>query len=465
VLALFGLAPAPASAQGLECPEVDFSTEVGSREITIRWGDPPLEVRTRVDLSLRKIANFIVGPDSMVADDSIAWRGTALPAIGGQYLGRCDVGYKFTSQRSVPRFTTVDSARVAAGWSGTSLPASGGTYRSCQPESAFVFTVDQGGTIAPSGGTASRITWTQAGGGRSGAIDVPSSYAPGAQLAVFGGMTVGFSAGTLVAGESFTIAPRVPPAAIIRWARIESGFGNPVDSTITLCRPDTAYAIENGLTLSLAPGSVFEADFDGDSLGVFRASAQTYDGFRLWRTDISNLGADTMTVLREFYLCRESDEDFFEGEERVYRDLEVHNGFPYEYAVTCFDTLSATESPVRRTAKLYPRTPPGGGLGDIRVVPNPYKRRAAWEEGGESKIQFINVPEGTAIRIYTVAGSLVREIFPEEIALGCSGDVLPGCVNWNLRNGQGREVVSGIYIFHAETRGGDSHVGKFMIAR
>jgi hypothetical protein len=38
-------------------------------------------------------------------------------------------------------------------------------------------------------------------------------------------------------------------------------------------------------------------------------------------------------------------------------------------------------------------------------------------------------------------------------------------VNWNLRNGQGREVVSGIYIFHAETRGGDSHVGKFMIAR
>src|SRR5262245_56492143 len=55
VLMLLSLAPGAVQAQGIDCPDVNFTTDVGSRIITLRWQDPPLEARTKVEISLRKI--------------------------------------------------------------------------------------------------------------------------------------------------------------------------------------------------------------------------------------------------------------------------------------------------------------------------------------------------------------------------------------------------------------------------
>jgi hypothetical protein len=469
---LLSLAPGAVQAQGIECPDVDFTTEVGSQVITLRWEDPPLEARTIVEVSLRKIGNFLP------MDDSLAWRGTAIPMVVGSFLGRCDYLYVFNSdtQDTIGNgFSSVDTARVSETWSGTSMPVSGGNIPTCTSDSAFVFTVDQGGVIDAAAGTAASLTWRQD-ATRSGALDIPASYVPGQFLEVASGLQVAFTPGTLVAGETFSIAIIAPGNIEIDWFRFKlpntaviddsSLTGSPGFGSITFCRPDTAIAFDQGLSLSLSPGTVFETDFDGDSLGVFRARAQSYDGFRIRRTDVSNLNADSMTILQEYYLCRDSDSEFFEGgPERSYEDREVHNGFPYQYAVTCFDTLSHTESTIDRTESLYPRTLPGADPNQIQVVPNPYKRRVAWEEGGEAKVQFVNVPIGTFLRIYTAAGSLVREIPADEVSLGCSASQFAGCINWNLRNGQGEEIVSGVYIFQAEAPGGKTHVGKFMVAR
>src|SRR5262245_40625208 len=137
-----------AAAQGIDCPDVNFTTEVGTGSITLRWSDPPESARTEVTLSLNKVSNFLPGEDST----ALSWRGTSLPTIGGHYVGNCDFIYKFKSLNNVPNFSTVDTARVGPGWSGTSFPTSGGTFRSCVDSLAFHFTLIDGGAISPTGG-------------------------------------------------------------------------------------------------------------------------------------------------------------------------------------------------------------------------------------------------------------------------------------------------------------------------
>lgn len=461
VLALAGAAlPGAARAQNIVCPEVGFATDVGDRMITLRWDDPPDSVRSRLTISLMKVRNITCGPDSIcTAEDSLSWRATSLPAVGGLYTGGCDRVYVFRNFNDVRAFSTVDPARVAGVWSGTSFPRSAGTFQSCRDSVEFRFEVTAGGEVGGPGG--GQVAWQDT-LGHAGTVVVPAGYTPGTPLDVFAGLRVSFTSGTLVAGDRFTIRTRVPKPVLMQWVRPVTEFED-TTGLVTICRPDTAVAIEDGLTISLSPGDLPEYEPNGDSVAVFRVRAESYDGFRVYRSDIR--GLDEFVLVREFNTCRLADSSFFEGTERVYRDTEVHNGFPYRYAVTCYDTLSASESAFLPTPPLYPRTPPAASADEIRVVPNPYKRRAAWEEGGEGKVQFVNVPRSATIRIYTSSGSLVREIGPDEVNKGCSTASLPGCVNWDLRNGQGREVVSGIYIFQAEAPGTEPYIGKFMVAR
>jgi hypothetical protein len=450
-----------AEGQSIVCPPVEFSTEVDPRAITLHWQDPPESLQTTATLSLKKIRAIACGPDSIcTSEDSLSWRGTSLPTIAGRYTGRCDVTFTFRYNGLPARFTTVDSARVDPGWTGSSLPVSGGAYPSCSDTALFRLHVTAGGDIGGAAGL--EVAWQDTAGG-SGVVVIPPGYTPGTFLDMSKGVRVAFTAGSLVAGEAFAIRTRVPEPVVLRYVR---PISQTLDElfTVTLCRPDTAVTLEDGLTLTLSPGMLLPNSEDlGDSVGTFRVRAERFDGFRVYRSDIRGLGE--FTLLREFNSCRAADSVFFVTSDHEYRDIEVHNGFPYRYAVTCYDTLSAAESPRSPTVALYPRSDPASASNEIRVVPNPYKRRAAWEEGGESKIQFINVPLSATIRIYTVSGSLVREIRPEDVSRGCGALPLPGCVNWDLRNGQGEEIVSGIYIYQAETPGSDSFVGKFMVAR
>ncbi len=88
-------------------------------------------------------------------------------------------------------------------------------------------------------------------------------------------------------------------------------------------------------------------------------------------------------------------------------------------------------------------------LEDIRVVPNPYVATAEWEQPlrpgvisgrGERKIDFINVPEGSKIDIFTSRGSHV-------ITLHHEGGITDGAVSWNLRTKENLEVAFGVYFY------------------
>jgi hypothetical protein len=115
-------------------------------------------------------------------------------------------------------------------------------------------------------------------------------------------------------------------------------------------------------------------------------------------------------------------------------------------------------------------------LDRIRVVPNPYfvTNRAVISEGTD-KIFFTHLPPRCTVRIYTLAGELVREIehehtspfnAEERLAQGDKG----GTESFDLLSYNNQALASGVYIYHVEARDeGNAVVGnkisRFAIIR
>ncbi len=119
--------------------------------------------------------------------------------------------------------------------------------------------------------------------------------------------------------------------------------------------------------------------------------------------------------------------------------------------------------------------------GDIIVVPNPYRGDVDYADMGWEvidgkytyqeeyrKIAFLNIPEKCVIRIYTLAGDLVKVIAHN----GSSKWDMPywygkNGAYWNLISDNNQAVVSGIYLFSVQDADKkiDDFVGKFVIIK
>lgn len=82
-------------------------------------------------------------------------------------------------------------------------------------------------------------------------------------------------------------------------------------------------------------------------------------------------------------------------------------------------------------------------LEDVYVVPNPYRGSEPWDQGASHRVQFRNLPSKAEVRIYTVAGDLVRILDHES--------TLSGAADWDLKNGHGDDVTAGIYMYRVTT--------------
>ena len=91
----------------------------------------------------------------------------------------------------------------------------------------------------------------------------------------------------------------------------------------------------------------------------------------------------------------------------------------------------------------------------VVVVPNPYRGRERWDQPGEKRVQFHNLPARATVKIFTLAGDLVREL--------AKTDPASGNLDWNLRNADGREITSGIYLFHVLSDQGFETKGNFVV--
>jgi len=101
------------------------------------------------------------------------------------------------------------------------------------------------------------------------------------------------------------------------------------------------------------------------------------------------------------------------------------------------------------------------GAKKISVKPNPYKKRAVFDnflDASDHKILFYNLPPKAKITILDVVGQIIQVID------FVSTDPSNGMTYWNMFSKNGVEVASGLYIYVAEYEGG-KQVGYFTIMR
>ena len=128
--------------------------------------------------------------------------------------------------------------------------------------------------------------------------------------------------------------------------------------------------------------------------------------------------------------------------------------------------LTAEDSYLIRTSASKAAVTDKNQLKQVKVVPNPYVVTSIFETNIERKeVQFHFLPQQCTIRIFTIAGELVRVIEHREGSLGWRG---PAVEAWDLRTYNNQEVAFGIYIFHVQTDSGGetfSETGKFAVIR
>src|SRR5258708_10254137 len=96
-------------------------------------------------------------------------------------------------------------------------------------------------------------------------------------------------------------------------------------------------------------------------------------------------------------------------------------------------------------------------LQGVIVVPNPYRGHERWDQPGLGRVQFQNLPAAVKVRIYTVAGDLVRELV--------KNDPLSGNLDWDLNNASQKDVASGIYVVHVTSSQGFEQKGHCVVIR
>jgi hypothetical protein len=152
------------------------------------------------------------------------------------------------------------------------------------------------------------------------------------------------------------------------------------------------------------------------------------------------------------------------------------DAFPYHYSWmfsldTAFynpsegDVLTVEGAPMNGPDDVFLFRPDGinataasNELKNIRVAPNPYFGRYSAQietVNQPSVITFNRLPVKCTIRIYSLAGDLVRTLENTD------GD---GAETWDLLSSTGQQVASGMYIFHVESDYGE-HLGRFAIIK
>ena len=92
----------------------------------------------------------------------------------------------------------------------------------------------------------------------------------------------------------------------------------------------------------------------------------------------------------------------------------------------------------------------------INVYPNPYYGAHSGEANQFSRwVRFTHLPPTCTIRVFNLAGELVRKI--ERINSDAVNE------NWDLLNTYGLPIASGIYIYHVEAPGVGEKIGKLTV--
>jgi hypothetical protein len=191
-----------------------------------------------------------------------------------------------------------------------------------------------------------------------------------------------------------------------------------------------------------------------------------------------SLGADSVNIDGTWYHYRQ-------------RVSGLKTGFKYFAAVTAYDIgdaqIESLESGITQNlAQAVPAPSPSEAVGrKVTVFPNPYKVEAKWDAGSlvrDHYLWFANLPQRCTIRIYTLAGDLLKSFAFDgatydgssarglfnpgaEAALGAP-ELSGSLFAWDLITDQGQAAASGLYIYSIEdATTGEVQRGKFLILK
>jgi hypothetical protein len=230
---------------------------------------------------------------------------------------------------------------------------------------------------------------------------------------------------------------------------------------------------------------------------------QDFEGYRIYSSPKTSGIEGGYTLLGQFDLMNDigynsglepitlQEPVTLDGHTYQYRFINegVLNGFPTgnAFAVTAFDqgdpqnNLESLESDIDENLTFtYPGTPTAPKAGQAYVYPNPYKVSAAWDGSGDRErlIWFANLPERCTIKIFTLAGDLVKTMEHNaatydgsnverlSTGFGVSRRALPGGEHaWDLISEYDQSIATGLYLFTIEDNHGNSQVGKFLVIK
>jgi hypothetical protein len=202
-----------------------------------------------------------------------------------------------------------------------------------------------------------------------------------------------------------------------------------------------------------------------------------------------NTGLDAITADEPLVIGEGDDAVTYQYHQQIH---DVRDGFKYWIAVTSFDTgandIEPLESGLSQN-RVY--TIPGAKREEtpekkVIVFPNPYHGDAAWDEAldRDRYLWFAGLPTHCRLRIYNLAGDLIREINFDGDTYGAT-DVrgiydptdtwnpsreVPvmsgGIAAWDLTTREDQAAASGLYIFSVEDLdSGEVERGKFLIIK
>lgn len=164
------------------------------------------------------------------------------------------------------------------------------------------------------------------------------------------------------------------------------------------------------------------------------------------------------------------------------------NGWQYVYGVAAFSTGdSVTRLPSLESKIEIRRVVPGTDTSSaasaaVGVYPNPYYAQAMWDGGSERtrKIYFYNLPARCEIKVYTLAGDVVANLYHDGATYdgrsiewfrtfgGSQGEIQfsGGEHAWDLITKFDQAIASGLYLFSVKNSdNGEVKTGKFLVIK
>jgi len=229
--------------------------------------------------------------------------------------------------------------------------------------------------------------------------------------------------------------------------------------------PPTPTNGENSLTITSEPGYlILEWPEITNTYSDQILNINDFEGYRIYRSTYFTIGPWKLLVD-----IPKSTANTLNGMVK-YEDLDVAPSVGYYYTLTTYDTDGNESGKVNNNRfPVYPTMPQNENFpNDVYVIPNPFRQHSGLYGTGERyRIQFMGLPGQATIKIFTVAGDLVKEIHHDDgtgsVAWGSISNMDYQLTEWALG------VAPGVYVFLVESlitgHEGESFIGKMAIIK